>query len=366
MIDRSLIADPALNFIADLVEAGEPVGRDSAGKLFSTMDIIGLGAIANHARESINGNRAFYGVNINLNYTNICTLRCPLCAFSRDACDSDAYTYTLDEIERRVREASGSGIDEVHIVGGLNPDLKLEYFEEMIGRIKGVDPDIFVVAFTAAEYDFFSKVNGIPIEEVFSRLIDAGVGALPGGGAEIFAPDKRRLIAPDKISGDRWLEVMRTAHSLGLKTNATLLYNHVEETEDIIDHIIRLRSLQDETGGFKSFVPLPFHEENTRVKPARGPRAGFDDIRLFASARILLNNIPHIKALWMYLGEKMAEVLLRFGVDDIGATYANEKVVHSAGASTPDYGTEEFLLRLIKNAGRDPVRTAADYGGKRG
>ena len=361
MIDETLIKDKTLFTVRDKVLANEPVSAEDALNMLSTNDIIGLGAIANYARESINGNLAYYGVNMNLNYTNICELRWPLCAFSRDRGDEDAYVYSLDEIEERVRRAVDYGIDEVHIVGGLHPDLKLDYFENMLKRIKSVKEDIFIVAFTATEYDYFAELNSIKIEDVFQRLIAAGLGALPGGGAEIFAPDKRKLLAPKKISGERWLDVMKIAHSLGLKTNATLLYNHVENNEDIADHLVKLRALQDETGGFKTFVPLQYHDENTVIKAKRKTSTGFDDIRLFATARIFLHNLPHIKALWMYLGEKMAQVLLGFGADDIGATYNNEKVVHSAGAKTADYGSEEFLRRLITSAGREPVRVRADY-----
>ena len=184
---------------------------------------------------------------------------------------------------------------------------------------------------------------------------------MPGGGAEIFSPHIRNFIAPAKISGNRWLQIMRTAHEMGLKTNATMLYNHKEEIWDMADHLAKIRKLQDETGGFKTFVPLLFHEANTRIKAKRGTSTGFDDIRIYAASRIFLHNIPHLKALWMYLGDKMAQVLLRFGVDDFAATYYNEKVVHAAGAKTPDYGSEFFLKRLIENAGLKPVRTTANY-----
>jgi aminodeoxyfutalosine synthase len=361
MLDTSLIRDAELLPVADKVLQKLPVSTDEALRMLSTDDIVGLGAIANHVRESINGNLAFYGVNMNLNYTNICELRCPLCAFSRDAGDPDAYLYSLEEIGRRVRAAVDFGIDEVHIVGGLHHELKLDYFTEMLRRIKSIKPDIFIVAFTATEYDYFARMSGLTVKGVMEKFIEAGLGAIPGGGAEIFAEDKRTIIAPGKISGKRWLEIMKTAHGLGLKTNATLLYNHIEEARDIVDHMSRLRDLQDETGGFKTFVPLQFHEENTKVRSRRRQSTGYDDIRLYATARIFLHNIPHIKGLWMYLGEKMAQALLGFGVDDIGATYHYEKVVHSAGAATADVGSEEHLRRLITGAGREPVRAAADY-----
>ncbi len=355
------IRNPGLRAIAEKVLSGEPVGNGDAELMLRTGDILELGLIADHIRKALHGDRVYYGVNTNLNYTNICELRCPLCAFSRDEGEEGAYLFSLDEVEERVRRAVERGIDEVHIVGGLNPALKIEYFEEMLRRIKGVKGDILIVAFTAVEYDYFARLNGISLEEVFRRLIAAGLGAVPGGGAEIFSPEVREVISPKKISGRRWLEVMETAHSLGLKTNATLLYNHREEPTHVIDHMQRLRDLQDRTGGFKTFVPLAFHEENTGIRSRRGESTGYDDIRLYATARIFLRNIPHIKALWMYLGEKMAQVLLNFGVDDIGATYHNERVVHAAGARTPDFGSEEHLRRLIRGAGRTPIRVTADY-----
>ena len=217
-----------------------------------------------------------------------------------------------------------------------------------------------IVAFTAVEYDYFAKVNDVSLEEVFRRLMDAGVEALPGGGAEIFSPHVRGIIAPKKISGTKWLSVMRTAHKMSLKTNATMLYNHIEEPEDIVDHLSRIRDLQYETAGFKTFVPLQFHGENTKIDVKRST-TGYDDIRVYATSRIFLNNIPHLKVLWMYVGEKMAQVLLRFGVDDIGATYYNEKVVHAAGAQTPDFGSESFLKRLIHKAHLMAERTTASY-----
>jgi aminodeoxyfutalosine synthase len=254
-----------------------------------------------------------------------------------------------------------SGIDEVHIVGGLNPELKIDYFEEMIRRIKRIKPGLLVVAFTAVEIDYFAKTNRLTVKETLKRLVDAGVGAMPGGGAEIFSPHVRNIIAPSKISGLKWLNIMRTAHEMGIKTNATMLYNHKEEKDDIVDHLAKIRKVQDETGGFKTFVPLLFHDANTRIKAKRETSTGFDDIRIYAASRIFLHNVPHIKALWMYLGDKMAQVLLRFGVDDFAATYQNEKVVHAAGAKTPDYGSESFLRRLIENAGLKPVRTTANY-----
>lgn len=360
-MDLDRIKNMKLRAVAEKVEAGIPASREDARMMLATNDVLELGMIADEVRRRINGENAFYGVNMNLNYTNVCELRCPLCAFSRDAGDGDAYTMSLDEIEERVRRAVAFGIDEVHIVGGLNPALDLDYFTEMLQRIKKTGARLNIIAFTAVEYDYFARRSGLSLEEVFRRLLAAGLGALPGGGAEIFAPGVRDRIAPRKISGERWLEVHRAAHRAGLKTNATMLYNHIETVDDVADHLSRIRELQEETGGFKTFVPLPFHGENTKIPAKRAASTGFDDIRVYAAGRVFLHNVPHIKALWMYLGEKTAQALLLFGVDDIGATYHYEQVVHAAGAATPDFGTEEHLRRLIEGAGRRPVRTTALY-----
>jgi len=355
------IKNKELRAIAAKVADEVPVTEADALYMLGTNDILELGLIADYLRRKINDDVAYYEVNMNLNYTNICALRCPLCAFSRGEKDPDAYTFSLDEIEDRVRAADSFGIDEVHIVGGLNPVLKIEYFEQMLRRIKAVNPEIFIVAFTAVEYDYFARLNGISVEEALTRLQSAGLGALPGGGAEVFSPRVRKKIAPLKIPGTRWIEVMRIAHSLGLKTNATLLYNHLETPEDIVDHLSRIRALQDETGGFKTFVPLPFHESNTGIRARRAQTTGFGDVRLFAASRIFLANVPHLKALWMYLGDSMAQLLLHFGVDDLGGTYHYEKVVHSAGAKTSDVGSEASLRRLIESSGFRPLRAAANY-----
>jgi aminodeoxyfutalosine synthase len=360
-MQKDLITDKRLIPIAEKTADGAAITKQECLAMLESSDILGLGMLANYVREKHNGSNTYYGVNMNLNYTNICELRCPLCAFSCDEGDEKAYLYSLDDIEERVQKAVDFGIDEVHIVGGLHPQLKLDYFTGMLRRIKSIKPDINIVAFTATEYEYFAKINNMTVPEVMKELINAGLGSIPGGGAEIFAESKREQIAPKKITGNRWLEIMEIAHKLGLKTNATLLYNHLETNDDIVDHLERLRNLQDKTGGFKTFVPLQFHGENTKIASKRKESTGYDDIRLYAAARVYLHNIPHIKGLWMYLGEKMAQVLLNFGVDDIGATYHYEKVVHSAGAKTADYGSEAFLRRLIESAGRNPCRVTALY-----
>jgi len=355
-----IIKSRELKSIARKVAEAKPVSSADALTMLTSNDILDLGAIAHHVRTRLHHRITFYGVNRNLNYTNICELRCPLCAFSKDPGEEGGYLLSLAEIEKIVSGAVAAGLDEIHIVGGLHPEVDLDYAVEMIKTVRRLGPSLYIVAFTAVEYDYFAKKSGLTVAQTLERLIAAGVNALPGGGAEIFSPDIRQKIAPQKISGDRWLAVMRTAHGLGLKTNATMLYNHLEGPGNIVDHLLRIRKLQDQTGGFKTFVPLRFHGANTRVKE-KVPSTGYDDIRVYATARIVLHNVPHIKGLWMYLGDKVAQILQHFGVDDIGGTYHQEKVVHAAGAATPDYGSETFLRRLIENAGFEPKRATAGY-----
>lgn len=354
-----IINDKNLLAINEKIEMGVAVSNDDANAMLSTNDIMGLSHIAQKVKKKLHGDVVFYGVNMNLNYTNICILRCPLCAFSRDKNDADAYVLSLEEIATKVSQAGN--IDEVHIVGGLHPDLPFSYYEDMLKTIKTIRPTIHIVAFTAVEYDYLSKKFGIQLDKLFQRFKETGLGSIPGGGAEIFAPKIRVTIAPNKISGQRWLDVMEVAHAQDIKSNATMLFNHLEDIDDIVDHMAKIRALQDKTGGFKTFVPLVFHEEHTRVRAKRREPTGYDLIRIYATARIYLYNVPHIKALWMYVGEKMAQVLLQSGVDDIGATYYDEKVVHSAGAKTPTWGSEHFLQHIIRDAGFTPVRVNASY-----
>lgn len=361
---QSFSSDPVLTAIARKVAEGTPLDKADALHLLRSPRIMEIGALANTVRQRLHGRKTYYGVNLNLNYTNVCELRCPLCAFSRDKGTAGAYTLSPAEIETRVRSAVANGIDEVHIVGGLNPDLDLGYYEEMLRSIRRAGSSLYVVGFTATEYDYIARRQGLPLETVLTRFREAGVNALPGGGAEVFAPEVRGVISPRKMPGKRWLEVMKAAHHAGLKSNATLLYGHIESPEQIVDHLSQLRSLQEETGGFKAFVPLAFHPENTQLSLPVPTPSGFSDIRIYATARLFLHNIPHLKALWMYLGESMAQTLLDFGVDDIGSTYIDEKIVHAAGATTERSGSETHLQRLIRAAGKIPVRTASDYGEK--
>lgn len=355
------ILDPDLRCVAEKFMTGQRLNKAALLCLLTTVDVNGVMALAESVRVARHGRKAYFGHSLNLNYTNVCELRCPLCAYSCDKEGNQAYVLELDEVRERVAQAVTQGVDEVHIVGGLNPSLSLDYYRGLVATVKTVAPALHVVAFTATEYDYMSRISGIDVKTLLAQFREAGVDALPGGGAEIFAPAVRQQIAPRKIDGARWLEVMRLAHEVGLRSNATLLYNHIETPEDVADHLHRLRALQDETGGFKALVPLPFHGANTAVRARREQASGMDTLRLFAAARIYLDNFDHIKALWMYVGTKLAQVLLSVAADDAGATYLNEKIVHAAGASTAASGSEAGLRQMIEDGGMLPVRTHAGY-----
>ncbi len=358
---KKLIKDQRLLPIANKIIQSIPANEEDLKIMLQTKVIIGLSVMANEVRMSKHRNNVYYGVNMNLNYTNICELRCPLCAFSKDFNDSDAYFYSIDDMVMKVKAAVKFGIDEVHIVGGLYPDIDIHYFETVFKEIKKIDKSIIIVALTAVEVDYYSKISNLSINEFIYRLKQSGWDAMPGGGAEIFSKNIRDIIAPKKISGELWLDVMQLAHENDLKTNATMLYNHIEQVDDVIDHLQKIRDLQSKTNGFKTFVPLPFHNSNDSLSVKSKIKDAINDINIYAAARIYLFNIPHIKALWMYIGEKLAQVLLHCGVDDIGGTYYNEKVVHAAGATTPAFGSEKQLVNLIENAGLLATRTSAIY-----
>ncbi|MFH1961814.1 MAG: CofH family radical SAM protein [bacterium] len=362
-----------LTNIEGKILAGERLTQEDGVRLMRSSDILRLGHLADMVRKRIMiketplaKDNAYFNCNLNINYTNICTCRCPLCAFSRDPNAEDAYLLSLEKIEERVRTIHCMGVNEVHIVGGLHPDLPFSYLEEMLQGIKGINDNIFIQAFTATEIDYYADLSGISLEDALIRLKNAGLSSIPGGGAEIFSPRVRKIIAPKKIPGERWLKVMETAHNIGLYSNATMLYGHVETPEERVKHIIAIRELQDKTivstsgTGFLSFVPLAFHPNNTNLSNCKGTD-GFDDLRVFAVSRLLLDNIIHIKGLWMYLGEKLAEVALCFGVDDLGGTGIDEKIVHAAGATTPTQTSKELLARIIKNAGRCPKQVNSIY-----
>lgn len=347
--------------IAEKIERMEPLSFEDGVRLYRTNDLPLLGSLAQKVRERINGKRVFYSINLHINHTNVCTLRCLFCAFSRRPGEEGGYTFTADEIRSKVEKGIEDwNINEVHIVGGHNPDLGMDYYTDLFSSIRQAAPGIYIKALTAPEIDDLAARSGLSYFEVLKSLKDAGLDGMPGGGAEIFAPATRRKICNEKISAETWLEIHEIAHSLKLKTNATMLYGHIESDEDRVDHVLRLRDLQAKTGGFYSFIPLSYNAENNSLQKL-GEAGGFLDVKVYAVSRLLLHNIPHIKAHWITTGLKMGQVALSFGVDDLGGTNLNEKIVHDAGSETPLDLSREELERLIAEAGYEPCLVDSSY-----
>ncbi len=350
--------------LEDKVFSGERLTREDAIKLFQSDDLFTIGRLASYVAEKKNGRNAYFIVNRHINPTNICVNRCKFCAFSRSKGEEGAYELTIEEIIKKLKDGHGSrvtghGFSEVHIVGGLHPDWPFEYYLNMLSAIKKEFPSIAIKAFTAVEIDYMSKISGLNLEDTLKTLKKSGLDLMPGGGAEIFAEGIRSKLCPEKISGDRWLEVMEIAHNAGIKTNATMLYGHLESIEDRVDHLFKLRDLQDRTGGFQAFIPLSYHPKNTEIGGFYS--SGVDDLKTIAISRLVLDNFEHIKAYWIMLGEKISQVALLFGADDIDGTIIEEKITHSAGAMTEEGMTKEELAYLIKKAGKTPVERDAFY-----
>ncbi len=343
------------------LDAGERLSFDDGVKLFLTPDLSALAALANRERERRWGDITFFNRNVHVNATNVCEATCIFCSFSRlKTGDAAAYTMSLDEAVGRVRALRGELITEVHIVNGLNPDLPWSYYLDLLRGIKAERPDLHIKAFTAVEIHYFAEKYAMTYHQVLRELIDAGLGSLPGGGAEIFHPRARKKLCDDKVDAEGWLEVHRVAHEMGLRSNCTMLFGSIETVEERVDHMLRLRALQDETGGFQTFIPLRFHHENNRLERLREPTA-FDSLRTYAVARLLLDNIDHIKAYWVMLGVELAQLTLGWGVDDIDGTVREERIYHMAGARTPQTLGRADLVQLIRDAGRVPVERDTLY-----
>jgi len=330
--------------------------------LFRSNELLQIGGVAAAVNERKNGRRVFFNVNRHINYTNICLNRCTFCAFSRTADEPGAYALDLEDIRKRVEEAACQGATEIHIVGGLHPELPFSFYLEMLRTVRSVSPGLHIKAFTAVEIDYLARLAALSVPETIASLKEAGLGSLPGGGAEILGAGVRQKLCPEKISGERWLEIMAQVHRAGLKSNATMLYGHLEEYEDRVDHMARLRDLQDETGGFQVFIPLAFQPENNPLRFERKWRGGgIDDLKTLAIARIYLDNFANIKAYWVMLGEKIAQVSLAFGVNDLDGTVIEEKIGHDAGANSPQSMGREEIATLILKAGRIPVERDTLY-----
>ncbi|MDR3580301.1 MAG: aminofutalosine synthase MqnE [Oryzomonas sp.] len=350
-----------LENIAAKVRADQRISAEEALFLFNSNELLVIGELAALANERKNGKNVFFNVNRHINPTNICVNRCTFCAFYRTPGGEGAYTLALEEICRKAKQAEEEGATEVHIVGGLHPDLPFEYYEQALNAIRQVAPSLHIKAFTAVEIDYFGRIAGLGIEQVLERLKAAGLGSMPGGGAEILVEEVRQRICPEKISGARWLEIIRLAHSAGLKTNATMLYGHAEGPADRVAHMEMLRELQDRTGGFQAFIPLAFQPENSDLKLNIKETSGLDDLKTLAVARIFLDNFSHIKAYWVMLGEKIAQVALSFGVNDLDGTVVEERIGHDAGARSPQSLSKDGIIRLIAKAGRTPVERDTLY-----
>ena len=349
-----------LDAIREKVEAGKRLGLDDGLALEASNDLFALGAMANLVRERYNGNFGYYNVNTHINPTNVCVYTCDFCAFRADLNEAKAYVMDRSAVIDRARQASERGATELHIVGGLHHKLPFTYYVDVVRWIKETAPEIHVKAYTAVEIEFFAKISRRSTEQVLRQLIDAGLGSLPGGGAEIFHPEVREQICGAKASTEQWLDVHRTAHRLGLHSNATMLYGHIDKPLHRIDHLIRLRELQDETGGFQTFIPLAFHPDNSEMAHLPKP-SGVMDLKTMAISRLMLDNFPHIKAYWVMLGLKTAQVALSFGADDLDGTVVHEKIYHDAGAETPQEATVAEIRRLITEAGRVPIERDTLY-----
>ncbi len=352
--------DARLRPIANKVLTQQRLNFEDGVALYRSPDILAIGWLANHVRERMWGNTTFFNVNRHINPTNVCVAACRLCAFGRKKDSEGAYTMALEEAFQTAASGYSEAVTEFHLVGGLHPDLPLQYFLDLIAGLKQRFPQVHLKAFTMVEVAFFAKRAKLTIPETLAKLKAAGVDSLPGGGAEIFSDRVRRVICDHKIDGSQWLETARQAHKMGLKSNCTMLYGHVENEEDRVDHLVRLREVQDDTGGFQTFIPLAFHPENTALQHL--PKTtGLSDIKQIAIGRLMLDNIPHIKGYWQMLTPKIAQIALRFGADDIDGTVIEEKIYHDAGATTPQGMRREELVRLIREAGREPVERDTLY-----
>src|SRR5690349_2932358 len=347
--------------IDERLEAGERLTYEDGVVLFACPDLHAVGWLANRERERRHGVRTYYNVNLRLEATNVCVASCLFCSFARlKPGDSEAYTMSLEQVLDKVREREGQPLTEVHVVNGLHPDLPFSYYTDLLRGFKRIRPNIHLKCFTAVEIAFFSELYRMTDEAVLRALMDAGLDSLPGGGAEIFAERVRRKICHDKADADRYLSIHKLAHRLGMKTNVTMLYGHIETAEERVDHMLRARAVQDETGGFQAFIPLAFHPDNNQMRKLPAPSAA-ETLRVHAVSRLMLDNIEHIKAFWVATGVEVAQTALWFGADDLDGTVQEEKIYHMAGSTVPEAMTTREISRLIRAAGREPIERDTFY-----
>jgi aminodeoxyfutalosine synthase len=343
------------------LQAGERLSLEDGVRLFTCGDLLAVGWLANREREKRHAARTYFNYNLRLEATNVCVASCLFCAFARlKPGDAGAYTMSLEQAWDKLRKRANQPLTELHIVNGLHPDLPFDYYTELLRGFKRIRPGIHLKCFTAVEIAFFADLYGMSDEKVLRELMAAGLDSLPGGGAEIFAERVRRKICHDKCGADRYLDIHRTAHRLGMRSNVTMLYGHIETFEERVDHMMRCRALQDETGGFQAFIPLAFHPDNNQMRKLPAPGAA-DTLAVHAVARLMCDNIPHVKAFWIATGVDVAQTSLWFGVDDLDGTVQEEKIYHMAGAVTPEAMTTAEISRLIRAAGREPLERDTLY-----
>lgn len=342
------------------IERNERLDREDGLALYASPDLAAIGQLANEASERKNGRRVTYIVNRHINYSNICGITCVFCAFGKRPGEADGYEFSMEEILARAGEAASAGATELHIVGGLHPTLPYDFYPEMLRAIKSRHPSLHLKAFTAVEIDYFATLSGKTLERVLLDLMDAGLDSLPGGGAEVFSERVRQKLFREKMGAERWLEVHDVAHRLGLRSNATLLYGHIERDDEKVDHLLRLREQQDRSRGFLTYIPLRFHPDNTpleKLPEARGIRT----LREIAVGRLLLDNFDHVKIYWIMAGLEVAQIALGYGADDFDGTVVEEKIYHMAGARTPEKLSEAELRSIITEAGKSPAKRDTLY-----
>jgi aminodeoxyfutalosine synthase len=358
---HSRLATLGLSDIGAKLDAGERLSFDDGVKLFACPDLHAIGWLANREREKRHAGRTYYNFNLRLEATNVCVASCLFCSFSRlKPGDANAYTMSLEQVWDKLRQRANQPLTEVHVVNGLHPDLPFDYYLEMLRGLKRIRPEIHLKCFTAVEIAFFAETYGMTDEAVLRALMEAGLDSLPGGGAEIFAERVRRKICHDKADADRYLSIHRIAHGLGMRSNVTMLYGHIETNEERVDHMMRTRALQDETGGLQAFIPLAFHPDNNQMRKLPAPSAS-ETLRVHAVSRLMCDNIPHVKAFWIATGVDVAQLALWYGVDDLDGTVQEERIYHMAGARTPETLTTSDIRRLILAAGREPLERDTLY-----
>jgi aminodeoxyfutalosine synthase len=360
---RSRLADANLLDISEKLDTGVRLTLEDGVRLFECADLLAVGWLANREREKRHGTLTFYNYNIRLEATNVCVASCLFCSFARlKPGDPGAYTLSLEQAWDKLRQRADQPLTEIHVVNGLHPDLPWSYYTDLLRGFKRIRPDIHLKCFTAVEIAFFADLYGKSDEQVLCELMEAGLDSLPGGGAEIFAERVRRKIANDvnKCDANRYLSIHRLAHRLGMRSNVTMLYGTIETAEERVDHMLRARGLQDETGGFQAFIPLAFHPDNNQMRKLPAPSAA-DTLRVHAVARLVVDNIPHVKAFWIATGVELAQTCLWFGADDLDGTVQEEKIYHMAGSPTPTALTPREIERLIRAAGREPVERDTLY-----